>query len=259
AADQRGEEHRRRDDQRDAAHREDRGPAPDGEVADVVGERDGHQKRRRSASTTFRRAPFQAGTMPATRPTVAAIATPSSATAGDIVKLASGPRKGMLPVFPAARSAPRITHAPPAPASPPTSAISVDSAISARRIGRRRKPRLFSTAISGMRSRTPIALVLAAMRTTAPTTRKPTIRITRMKPLKELKKLAKNVFSVSAATSASEFRKRASTRCLIASTCSGLSARSQIMPTSPKRPRPSIASSRYFRLNQRIWALPNRG
>ena len=39
-------------------------------------------------------------------------------------------------------------------------------------------------AISGMRSRMPMALVLAAMSTTAPTTRKPTIRMTRSRPWK---------------------------------------------------------------------------
>ena len=44
-------------------------------------------------------------------------------------------------------------------------------------------------AISGTRSRTPMALVLAAISTTAPTTRKPTTRMTRMKPFSALKKL----------------------------------------------------------------------
>jgi len=42
--------------------------------------------------------------------------------------------------------------------------------------------------------------VLAAISTTEPTKRKPTIMITRMKPWNELKKLAKTVFSRLAAT-----------------------------------------------------------
>ena len=65
-----------------------------------------------------------------------------------------------------------------------------------------------------------------------------------------LVKLWMKDFSVSAATSASELRKSASTVRMISPTCAGLSARSQIMPTTPVGPasavpkRGSIASER---------------
>ena len=91
--DQRREQHGGCHDERDAARGEGGRPAPDEEVADVVGERDRHaQKRRRSASTTLSRAPFHAGTRPATNPTVSATASPSAATGSDMRKLARGPR-----------------------------------------------------------------------------------------------------------------------------------------------------------------------
>ena len=50
------------------------------------------QKSRRSASMTLMRAPFHAGTKPATNPTMTAMASPSAAMAGDMRKPPSGPR-----------------------------------------------------------------------------------------------------------------------------------------------------------------------
>jgi hypothetical protein len=136
------------------------------------------------------------------------------------------------------------------------SATVPDSARRASRMGRRPKPRLFRIAISGMRSRMPMALVLAAISTTAPTTSTPTAMMRRMNVRKEPKKLMKNDFSVSADTCASELRKRSFTACMTPSTCSGASARIQTMPTPRSPPCDSIASSRYWRLNHRTSGLP---
>src|SRR5262249_23160654 len=123
AAHERREQHGRSDDERDAPRREGAGPAPDEQVAHVVAQRNGHvrssQKSLRSASMTLVRAPFQAGTNPATTPTTRAMATPSAATPGDMRKPPSGPRTPETPVFPAARRASRMPAADPAPSRPP--------------------------------------------------------------------------------------------------------------------------------------------
>ena len=78
-----------------------------------------------------------------------------------------------------------------------------------------------------------------------------------MIPWKELKKLAKKDFSVSAATSASEFRKSSSTARMMPVDVLGPRRRgSRSCRRRGGRRCDSIASSRYLRLNQKTIGLP---
>ena len=71
---------------------------------------------------------------------------------------------------------------------------------------RRPKPNALRTAISPARSRTAMDAVLAAMKTMHRATRPVTMRTIVTKPFSEPKKLAKKLFSVSDAVSASLLR-----------------------------------------------------